>query len=305
MSEVPQPGNGVELQKIEEATHVALGEWIKGHLDDRMTMLEYNPQYYPYQRFDVASFGPLSPSSEPIEAGRLVMGEAFDELVDAMRSYAPVIKDRLAHGESSMIVTPHLQNVLDTPVVEAALSAAYDDERLVDDSIIMTGKVITRLAIFGVPAMEMMARMGRVYMSIPRSPSAREAGVANETIDHINWQMLRECLREVRHGKVIHQAPSNGRAKPQTRPYGSTVLAIPRADDITTRLITRYKSYAIPVAIRFGDESMDSGWVIGEPGYLREPEDIHRMMDNLANRASGLFENEEIVYEQPKENSVL
>jgi len=310
MSEALRPGVDAELLAKEEAVQVRLGEWLRGHLekDERMTLLDYDRLHYPFQRLDVHCYGPIEPSAEPVETARMVMGPTFDHLVEKMRQYVPLIKDRLARGENTLIITPHLEDILDTPIAEAALYCAYGDDSFANDSMILTGKIVSRLAINGSAAVDMMAPMGRVYMDVPGTGSARNADLDDETIKLMNWSMMREVANETwqdrrshrsnDRGKVIHQAPSNTTAKVIPDRGRSKTLVIPKADRATAKFIARYKAYAIPVGLRLGSESTQSRWALGAPDHIYEPGDLHRMMGDLAVTCQSFFEDKIVEYRE-------
>ncbi len=271
--------------QAELSMHETLGHWSVSHVGGVLTELEYNPSLYPYQKIEVSQYGPVEPSIDYIRLGGLAMlGESFNDFTNELRPHIKFIESRLKQSQSMLIATPHIPDVLDTPVVAAAVFCASDIPNLAEKTIITTGKLMSRLSFLGVPAVEVMARMGEVDMSIPRSDSAKTAGMETEVIDYVNKTMLYHFARKAREGRLVHIAPSNTRAEGTNDGY-----LIPRVKDETAKLITRFVGHGMPVVVRRPSQNETAGWHIGEARSITDAEDVHKMIQDVAVMSSSLF----------------
>ncbi len=269
----------------ELSMHETLGNWSKGHTVGVLTELEYNPDLYPYQKIEVSEYGPLEPSVDYVRLGGVAMlREGFNNFTNEFRPHIESIENRLEQSRSMLIATPHIPDVLDTPIVAAAVFCASDNPTLAEKTIITTGKLMSRLSFLGVPAVEVMAKMGEVDMSIPRSDSAKTAGMETGIIDYVNQQMLYHFARKAREGRLIHNAPSNTRA---ARTYDGYL--IPRVKEQTAKLITKFIGYGMPVVVRRPSQNEPAGWRLGEARNLTTADDVHAMMQEMADLSSALF----------------
>lgn len=285
--------NPESLLEAEIEMHKGLEVWRAGHTNDLLGELEYDRDKYPFQRIDINQYGPIEPSVEFARmGGAALMGEGFENFVNGFSRHIPTIRDRLADSKSTLIATPHIPDVLDTPLVAAAVYSSAGELELAERTIIASGKLMTRISFFGESAVNVLARIGEVDTSIPRSATAQK-NMNAELIDYINQSMLYNFARKAREGRIVHQAPTNTRALRTTDGF-----LYPRVDDATVKFITKFIGFGIPAVVRRSKKDTPAGWYIGEPRQLKTSADVHEIMEELAEKSSDLFGNVEYESEE-------
>lgn len=306
--------SGYQDRSLEEegVMHAAFDEWAESLLlrngSGRISILPYSPEDS-YQQIDVVKAEALRPRIETIfEYGCAAIGKrAFPDFVEDLRnqsnnpgqpgSMLKTIEGRLAVPKQNVALITSHADLLDIGVAQAGLFCALENTAITDQNAIIVNKLITRLTFDGIPAVDLLRASGNVYFCLPRSGSAQEFEINEETTDWVNGKMLKVLLRDMHNlykenrSMLLTVAPSGSTAKRTTDPVSGNLknLEIPQAHQTTVNIIQRHFNFLLPVSLRIGREPDSSKWHIGAFNSVKELEHFNEVMQELANQTADLY----------------
>ena len=267
--------------------------------------MPYDPEVYPHQRIDVVNVPPQNASLEIASFyGRATLGdEAFNGLQEELKkppaNLIKVMMGRVAVRQNVLVATAHASNVLDTALTHNAVFCASEDENFAHQNALVTNKLMSRLAIGEEPVTNILSSAGRLFIGIPYSASAQNAGLSQSLAEQVNRPMGIELLKALKQGMVLHRALSDTVAKEKALPDGKVSRIIPRVSESMAHIVKKRFPYVLPIAMWLNDTpSVDPRWKIVKPHGIIKADDVHLMMSDLATEISELSETP-VGYELP------
>ena len=243
----------------EARLHEALGRWADAHRGryQGMSVLEYDPDTYPYQRLDefttaagavadAETFAGLRPA---LRAGYLdAMGSRGAAALEALAGGAVVgeIGSLLAAGKSVAVLATHADGLDDVGIYSGGLALSFADSSLVRRNATILNKVMSREAYKGVPIADLFSSFATVYWVIPESEQATRLGVAREAAAYVNTKALRALVSDMRTGIAVTMAPTGTAMQVETDDDGGiTAVRVPPLGDSTVGLMCKFAAYVV------------------------------------------------------------
>lgn len=294
MTEASEP----EWLGLNRRVHRVFDHWSAGHADGQvLSARDYDPDD-PYQRVESARIEPEPDMELASSLGRLGMGAAgYEKLSTGFERYHIIDEGLKAHrrGESILITTLHLHNVLDTAITHNNLFVtAGGDPRVAEINDIVANPMMSRLAIGELAVYRVLSAAGGIDNALP--PAAADYGMNKDdirTLERIYAPALKQRLER---GAIFHWSLPGTRGITETASDGSSTTYIKPPHEGIIKIAQKRFKLAIPVAmiVKFGDVDLE----MLAPRRLESADDVHGMMREMTAVAQELS-GDTVIYGRP------
>jgi len=289
--------SSAELAKFQaEADHV-FPIWAGDHVAGPIGLFATEPGNE-HQDISIVSFD-AQPSLEHAKMiGFAGMGETYQKMVSQAQELGVVdlAKKRMASGQSTLVATLHLHNVIDAAASHNIMFVASEDPDFAQHNVLLANPMLAWTSIKGVETMQALRKSGRIVRGIPLDGAAKH-GLSNELVDFVDRRaapVIRQVLEE---GNVFHRAPSGTRGKKIILADGTLAYSIRELNRGEVMTIRKRTNCAVGMPMNVNEE--DSVGVVMPPVNIETDEDVHKFMVVMTQTLNELVE-ENLVYGMPE-----
>jgi hypothetical protein len=285
---------------MQERVQQVYGAWAPDHTDGlALTVRPYDPSET-YQKIETVHVN-AKPSFEMANfLGKAGIGEvAYDKLSASLRDYEVVesVMERHERGQSSLISTLHLKNVLDTASTHNSLFiASGGDPEFAEINDIIANPMMGRLNIGGMAVFKALSVSGHIDLALPYR-AAKEYGMDKEARMYVGKRM-RDALEErLQQGVAVHWSLPGTRGKQAILVDENEVTVVKRVEDKVANIVIERTPWAVPVPmiVHPGNAELE----VLEPRAIESISDVHGMMQEMVDVAAKLS-GEQIYYGLPE-----
>lgn len=295
-----QQGVSDELRKLAEP---------HAESSDIMELLPDDPEAYPDQKITNVFHDSTPSSVETITSLATASNPQFPTMVEtlldleAKHGELSRIHEDLAAGGNLIIATNH-SDIRDVAEVLCAFNVALrtSGNSVGDEAdfktLLMLSKMITHVAFFGVPAVEMLDNLcDRQYYSFPRTKSIERSSISESAIKLYNSALRKIVAHQMaRGGNVMGVALSGTTDKPDREEPSKVVLA--RVTPGTAQMTRAPRAKLIPIAVhRLGGGVFE---VVDIPRRMHTDDQLHAVMGGIAMALNERIEDKTFEYAGPK-----
>lgn len=305
------------LREYELLVSQELNQLAQGHADasdGRFTLLPVDSDLHPSQKVTVQSIKG-APTTVPklIEIGEAVNeghSERFHSMIqtflEAERSQELVttLGEDLSSGQNIIVITNHSQ-IQD---IAEALGACHIALQLVGEdnnrdyafsTNIMLSKMITHLGYRGIPVPDLLkAVCDRQYYSFPKTDSIRGTTIPEFLVKAYNAQLKLRIGRKLnKGGNLFGIAPSGTVDKPPTEGSPDKII-LGSVGNGTVDILTSANTKVLAVAV-YKSESDFVFEILGTPKHMRDADDVHTAMEDIASVLNKSVDGKTFQYPRP------
>ncbi len=298
------------LARYQESVSSALRELAQPHVQtaEHITMLPDDPESHPSQKITHVYRDGTPADAETIAAIATASNPNFPDMVSELSDLEFHQKEMsrslefLASGGNIVIATNHgdIRDIAEAlAAYHVGLRQTAEEQEVEADfaTSIMLGKMITHIAIYGLPAVDTLDNLcDRQFFSFPRTKSTENSSLKPFVVDQYNRALRALVKRQLSKGGNLFGIALSGTTDKPLQDE-TDVIGLGRVSKGTLQIIQSPHTLVLPVAMWRGESDDDSVFeVVDIPRAIRGEEDVHRMMGAIAGKLSELVDGKDFQY---------
>lgn len=304
------------MERAESIEQVMLESWLpvaEKHAqksEGAIRVLDANPEKYPEQRLDTFCVQGDSQPSDVLDAAASFVEPRFIDIAqDFYQDHASSAAlnragEILDSGQSVIVATNHTE-LIDVAIAQAAACSYLKREGHEFETSLVISKMISLMASDKLPyeddepmpaltALQILC--DKVYMSYPKTETTNNTELAKsmpEVVAQHNQIVRTAIAQKLGEGGVLLAMCPSGTTDKLEQENDTCVMQ--RVQNGTAKLMAHEEAYVLPVAAHFGDTPFIK--VSAQPAQLSSPEQVHEVMQSIADTLQHNIPGTEFRYE--------